>query len=49
MNSMKKKFEIPEAIIVSFTIEDIITGSAGDGYDPSEDEWWWGEGNEGNN
>ena len=34
----KRKFLIPEALIVSFSGEDIITSSN------PEDEWWYGEG-----
>ena len=34
----KRKFIIPDADIVSFSGEDIITTSS------AEDEWWYGEG-----
>ena len=34
----KRKYLIPEALIVNFSGEDIITAST------AEDEWWYGEG-----
>ena len=40
---MKKKFEIPEALLVSFTDEDIITTSINglpEGSDPDEEIIW---------
>ena len=39
---MKKKFEIPEALLVNFTDEDIIITSSGltDGSDPDEEIGW---------
>lgn len=38
---MKKKFEIPEALLVIFTDEDIITNSGlPEGSDPDEEIIW---------
>ena len=41
---MKKKFEIPELVIISFTEDDIITGSGpgGGSYpnDPGDENEW---------
>ena len=45
MNDKKKKFVIPEAEIIDFSEEDIITGS---GLTPGEDtdDWWTTGGDE---
>ena len=44
-NKMKKKFLIPEAILVEFADEDIIVTSAGaqDEYGDTGTEWWGNE------